>query len=135
MIKLLKEKIYHLLTNDLSYPVTDTAYSINDKITYPFIRLTLKNIKRESNEKTFKYNCFFQIDIFDNYKGEKTIYEIEQEIYNAIKTLYNWENLISITVDSFHIIDDKSTGELKKHGIIIYNFTLSGGLTEELNNE
>ena len=129
MVNVIKTKLYELI-KELGYPVVDTAYSINDEINYPFIRLNLLNISRENYNNSYTYSYSFQIDIFTNYKGEKQTLEIEEAIFNKISSLYEIDNIAYIRQRSFKLFDDKSLSIIRKHGVIVYDITVAG-LREE----
>lgn len=125
MISEIKTRLYELIS-ELGYPVVDTAYSIDDKINYPFIRLNLLNVNREQYHNSYLYTYSFQIDIFTDYKGEKEAIDIEKLIFEKVNSLYTNNFVTYIRQRNFKLIDDKSSSVTKKHGIIIYDFILSG---------
>lgn len=72
-----------------------------------------------------------KIDIFSNYDGEKEILEMEKEIFDKIPQLYEIDGITYIRESDFRIMDDKSTGVVRKHGIITYTILSAGMLEEE----
>lgn len=128
MISQIKTQLYQIL-KDLNYNVTDNPYGEEVK-SFPYVLLTLSNTRRDKEKNTYLFNIKFKIDIFSDYNGEKEILDMEEEIFNNIDKLYENEFVTYVRESAFHIIDDKSTGVLRKHGIINYTIYSTGGITE-----
>ena len=73
------------------------------------------------------------VDQFSDYNGEAEILEIEDNITSHISEIYELPEVLGSTTN-FRIIDDKSTGVVKKHGIITYNIIV-GGKEQEVEDE
>lgn len=131
IITYLKQKLYSILSEELEYNVMDNPYETEER-TFPYLLLTLQDTQRERQKNNNIMKIRFKIDIFSNYSGEKEILEMESAIYNAIQQLWDNEYVTNIRQNAFRIIDDKSTGVLRKHGMITYTFTCGGGITEDV---
>ena len=131
IITYLKQQLYSILSEELEYNVMDNPYETEER-TFPYLLLTLQDTQRERQKNNNIMKIRFKIDIFSNYNGEKEILEMESAIYNAIQKLWDNEYVTSIRQNAFRIIDDKSTGVLRKHGMITYTFTCGGGITEDV---
>lgn len=131
IITYLKQQLYSILSEELEYNVMDNPYETEER-TFPYLLLTLQDTQRERQKNNSIMKIRFKIDIFSSYSGEKEIIEMESAIYNAIQQLWDNEYVTNIRQNAFRIIDDKSTGVVRKHGMITYTFTCGGGITEDV---
>lgn len=128
MVSQVKTQLYQIL-KDLNYNVTDNPYGEETK-SFPYVLLTLSNTRRDKRKDAYLFSIKFKIDIFSDYNGEKEILDMEEEIFNNIDKLYENEFVTYVRESAFRIIDDKSTGVLRKHGIINYTIYSAGGIEE-----
>lgn len=128
MVSQVKTQLYQIL-KDLNYNVTDNPYGEETK-SFPYVLLTLSNTRRDKRKNAYLFSIKLKIDIFSDYNGEKEILDMEEEIFNNIDKLYENEFVTYVRESAFHIIDDKSTGVLRKHGIINYTIYSAGGIEE-----
>ena len=134
MLTKIKTKLYDILSTDLSYNVMDNPYE-NQERTFPYVMLTLGNVVRDIlKNNAFQNKIRFKIDIFSDYDGEKEVLEMEQAIFEKINKLYDIPEVTYVRESSFKIIDDKSTGTVKKHGVIQYTI-ITSGMYEEVKEE
>ena len=131
IIAFLKQKLYSILSEELEYNVMDNPYDTQER-TFPYLLLTLQDTQRERRKNNNIMNIRFKIDIFSNYNGEKEVLEMEAAIYDAFQQVWDNEYVTNIRENAFRIIDDKSTGVNRKHGIITYTFTCGGGIAEDV---
>ena len=129
MISQLKTELYQILKEDLEYNVTDNPYGEEMK-SFPCVLLTVSNTRRDKRKNTYLFSINFKIDIFSEYNGEKEILDMEEEIFDSIQKLYDNEYVTYLREAGFRIIDDKSTGVLRKHGIINYTIYSTGGIAD-----
>lgn len=130
MISDIKTNFYNILANELEYNVTDNPYN-NEEKSFPCVFLTLQNTHRARLKDTYIYTIKFKIDIFSDYNGEKEILDMEQAIFEKSEKLYENSYVSYLEESAFRIIDDKSTGVLRKHGIISYTIYSTGGIAED----
>lgn len=128
MVSQVKTQLYQIL-KDLNYNITDNPYGEEAK-SFPYVLLTLSNTRRDKRKDAYLFSIKFKIDIFSDYNGEKEILDMEEEIFNNIDKLYENEFVTYVRESAFRIIDDKSTGVLRKHGIINYTIYSAGGIEE-----
>lgn len=128
MVSQVKTQLYQIL-KDLNYNVTDNPYGEETK-SFPYVLLTLSNTRRDKRKNAYLFSIKLKIDIFSDYNGEKEILDMEEEIFNNIDKLYKNEFVTYVRESAFRIIDDKSTGVLRKHGIINYTIYSAGGIEE-----
>lgn len=129
MISQLKTQLYQILKEDLQYNVTDNPYGEETK-SFPYVLITLSNTRRDRRKGIYWFNINFKIDIFSDYSGEKEILDMEEEIFDAVQQLYENDFVTYLRESGFRIIDDKSTGVLRKHGIINYTIYSGGGIED-----
>ena len=130
MLTKIKTKLYDILATDLSYNVMDNPYE-NQERTFPYVMLTLGNVVRDFYKNAFQNQIKFKIDIFSEYNGEKEVFDMEEAIFEKINKLYDIPEVTYVRESSFKIMDDKSTGTIKKHGIIQYTIITSGTYEEK----
>ena len=65
------------------------------------------------------------LDIFSTYNGELEIIDIVEDITAHLNDLIKeMPELLYAYQKTFKILDDKSTGPVRKHGIVVYDFLL-----------
>lgn len=130
MIEEIKQQIFNILSEDLGYNVSDNPYG-SEEDTFPLVRIRLSSCARDKAKNMFQNRLRYQIDIFSDYNGEAEILEMEEAIFEAMTTtLYENENISYVRESGFNITDDKSTGVLRKHGILRYTIYSTGGFIE-----
>lgn len=134
IIETVKKQIYNILSQDLQYRVIDNPYGTKER-TFPYVMLNLYDIKRDRLKNNYKYVLKYKIDIFSDYEGEKEVLEMEQNIYDNMEKLYENEFITYFRENGFRIIDDKTTGVTRKHGVIFYTIFLTGGMVEDETDE
>lgn len=121
MLKRIKERFYSLVKG-LNYNITDNGtYSEN----FPWLMLRLGNA---TNLNTFdlRVNAIsLTLDIFSTYNGELEIIDIVEDITAHLNDLIKeMPELLYAYQKTFKILDDKSTGPVRKHGVVVYDFLL-----------
>lgn len=109
--------------------MADQRENLPEDAEFPQVLLRLGTARRDNIKGTFLNTLRFKIDIFSEYDGESELYDMEENIYNAMSELYQFEHVIRVQESSFRILDDKSTGVKMKHGILNYLVMICG--TEE----
>lgn len=126
MLETIKTQLYQLLVG-LGYSVVDNR----DKQQFPCLLLRTGAYKRVDMFDTRIDQITLTIDIFSNYKGEKEIIEIAENISNHIQELRTDNPQIThITQYDLKILVDKSVGVDLEHGCLSYQFILASGLKE-----
>lgn len=76
------------------------------------------------------------LDIFSTYTGEQEILTIADNILNHLDELYvNSPYITYVYQRGLHILDDKATGPVRKHGVAQYSILVSCSLEEVPNEE
>ena len=124
----LKTKFYSLIKN-LGYKITDNGDYVED---FPWLMLRLTNHQFSRSYDTLNHFVVFTLDIFSTYSGEKEILEIAENIANSLWDFQN-ENpeILYCHQKMFKILDDKSTGPVRKHGVVNYEFMLGNAVLDE----
>ena len=132
MLLEVKQEIFNMLQNELGYRVTDNPYQETLEEIFPTVFFTLSNANRVNVKNNgFICNFTFKIDIFSEYNGEKEIILMEEDIAALMPDLLQrFDYIVSVSENSFKILDDKSTAVVRKHGVISYSITVAGQYKE-----
>lgn len=131
LINNLKTKFYEILSG-LNYNVVDYPEGVGED--FPCVFLKLSSSKRDLFNNNFKYEVKFKIDIFSDYDGDKEIIEMQEAIFEAAQAMYEVDGVTYIRESDFRILDDKSTGVTRKHGVLVYTI-YSAGMLKEVEDE
>lgn len=125
MLAQLKSQFYSLI-KEKGYNITDNAEYI-DKFPWLMLRTNGYQVLNSFNMKMS--NATLVLDIFSQYSGEKEIIEIVEDIQELLMELQNTNPAILFAHQkSLKILDDKATGPVRKHGVVVYEFLMGHGL-------
>lgn len=125
MLTKLKTQFYSLI-KDLGYNITDNA---EYKEQFPWLMLRTNGYQTMNSFNVNISSAVLVLDIFSTYSGEKEIIEIVENIGEHLKELQNNNPEIMFAYQkTMKILDDKSTGPVRKHGVIVYEFLLGYGV-------
>lgn len=129
MVQKIKTELYNLIKKELNYNIVDNgAYADG----FPRLRMRVNTHQRMDTLDMRIENITIVIDIFSEYKGEKEILEITENITdNLYKIKQKYKNIMYAFQRDLKILEDHSTGVLKMHGVLIYNFVCTGPIIEE----
>lgn len=125
MINKIKDKLFEVLSSNYENQIVDNAAAVEEG-DYPRIQIRLSTVTRDKYQGTFQYTIRYQVHIFSNYDGEKEILNMESEIFDALEQFYEIDGVTYARESGFRILDDKSTGVFRKHGIISLTFYCTG---------
>lgn len=125
MLAKLKSQFYSLI-KDLGYNVTDNAeYREN----FPWLMIRTNGYQSVNSFNLNTSNVTLVLDIFSTYQGEKEIIEIVEDIGSHLMELKDSNpDVLFCYQKTVKILDDKSTGPVRKHGIVVYEFQLGYGV-------
>ena len=127
MISYLKTQIKECI-EELGYQIRDNNTYSN---TYPMITLRLSNANREEKNHVVLQKVVYVVDIFSTYNGEKEILDINDRINEKLFMLpQRNKHITAMKQQNCLILDDKETGVVRKHGVLIYEFLLTSALGE-----
>ena len=132
MLSKLKTELYETI-KQLGYNITDNATYVEN---FPWLMLRTNGyqILDSFNMKIGKATLV--LDIFSQYNGEKEIIEIADDIQRNLATLIdNNSDVLYGYQKDLKILDDKKTGPVRKHGVVIYEFLLGYGIEQEELND
>lgn len=116
------------LARSLGYSITDTNLYKED---FPWLMVRTGYHTLQETLDTRLENIDVIIDIFSIYKGEKEILNIASNLTNHIQQLkQSIPDITYIHQKDLKILDDNSTGPVKKHGVLIYAFKIASNLKE-----
>lgn len=122
MLKQLKKKIFDELVK-AGFNVTDSGV-YEEK--FPWVMLRLSNYQKVNYLDSTIGVASFALDIFSTYPGEDEIIEMEPKITDAMIRVASDESYVmSQTLKTMKIMDDKGKGPISKHGIFVYQFMLA----------
>ena len=125
MLEILKSQFYELIKN-LGYNVSDNGEYV-EKFPWLILRTNGYEVSDSFNAKTGK--IILVLDIFSQYKGEKEIIEIVENIQNHLPQLQeNNPEILYLFQKDLKILDDKKTGPVRRHGVVVYEFTMGYGV-------
>lgn len=125
MLNKLKSQFYALL-KELGYNVTDNA---EYKENFPWLMLRTNGYTVFRTFNTNISNVTLTLDIFSTYRGEKEIIEIVENIESHLNELrQNNPEVLYCYQKTMKILDDKTTGPVRKHGVITYDFLMGYGI-------
>lgn len=125
MLAQLKSQFYSLI-KEKGYNITDNA-EYREKFPWLMLRTNGYQVLNSFNMKMS--NATLVLDIFSQYFGEKEIIEIVEDIQELLMELQNTNPAILFAYQkSLKILDDKATGPVRKHGVVVYEFLMGHGL-------
>lgn len=125
MLDKLKSQFYSLL-KELGYNVTDNA---EYKENFPWLMLRTEGHTAFRSFNASISNITLTLDIFSSYFGEKEIIEIAGNIESHLNELYQSNpEVLYCYQKTMKILDDKTTGPVRKHGVIVYEFLMGYGI-------
>ena len=126
MLANLKSQFYSLIKG-LGYNITDNA---EYKEQFPWLMLRTNGYRTMNSFNVNISSAVLVLDIFSTYSGEKEIIEIVENIGEHLKELQdNNPDIMFAYQKTLKILDDKSTGPVRKHGVVTYEFLLGYGIT------
>lgn len=120
MIEELKTRFYTAL-KEAGLNITDNA---NYEQNFPWCMLRISNIQRVKYHGARTAIVSFAIDVFSTYSGEKEILELESKITDIAESL-EWNRIMGTVLNQCRILDDKTNGPVKKHGVLTYKFIIA----------
>lgn len=125
MLANLKSQFYSLIKG-LGYNITDNA---EYKEQFPWLMLRTNGYRTMNSFNVNISSAVLVLDIFSTYSGEKEIIEIVENIGEHLKELQdNNPDIMFAYQKTLKILDDKSTGPVRKHGVVTYEFLLGYGI-------
>lgn len=135
MINKIKDKLYEVLSSNYEgNQIVDNASAVEEG-SYPRIQIRLSTVNRDFYNGTFLYVIRYQVHIFSDYDGQKEILDMESTIFKALKQFYTIDGVTYARESGFRILDDKSTGIFRKHGIVSLTFYCSGEEVDDDNSQ
>lgn len=125
MLKQIKTDFYTLI-KELGYNITDNGDYVDN---FPWLMLRTNGYQTNQSANALTATAILVLDIFSTYSGEKEIIEIAEDIDTNLFELYqkNYDLLFCCQKD-LKILDDNTTGPVRKHGVAIYEFLLGSGI-------
>ena len=131
MLKTLKEQLY-ILIKERGYNVKDNRVFDDN---YPALILRLNNYMSANSFQLKAGIISFVIDIFSTYNGEQEIITVAEDLAEIIPSsiINNNPDVLYGYQKTLKILDDNSTGPVRKHGVLVYEFLVGRGEQEAAN--
>lgn len=125
MLANLKTQFYSLIKG-LGYNITDNA---EYKENFPWLMLRTNGYRTLNSFNINMSSAVLVLDIFSKYPGEKEIIEIVENIGAHLDEIKNANPDVMFAYQkTLKILDDKSTGPVRKHGVVVYEFLMGYGI-------
>lgn len=125
MLAKLKTQFYSLLKG-LGYNVTDNAEYRED---FPWLMVRTNGYQSVNSFNLNVSGVTLALDIFSTYPGEKEIIEIVENIGSHLDELRKANpEILFCYQKTMKILDDKPTGPVRKHGVVVYEFLMGYGV-------
>ena len=127
MLEEIKTQFVQFLVN-LGYKVGDNG-TYNEE--FPWLMIRTGNYQA-SHSRDIKMSAItLVLDVFSTYNGEKEIIDISENIIKHLPELRANKKITMVAQSGMKIMGDKTTGPVRKHGILSYQFVLASGIQEE----
>ena len=130
MLEKIKKEFYKLL-KELGYYVTDNGEYREE---FPWLMIRTNGYLALDSFDLRVSTITLTLDIFSTYQGEKEIIDIVENIGSNLNVLKENSEVLFCYQKSLKILDDKSTGPIRKHGVVSYVFLTGKSLLEEEDN-
>ena len=132
MLTTVKTALYQLIKG-LNYNISDNG-AYRENFPWLMLRTSRQQVAQSFDVQYQVINLI--IDIFSVYPGEKEIIDIAENITSNIQTLrLDLPEITYIEQSGLKILDDNTTGPVRKHGVLSYQFILTIGMKEVEENE
>lgn len=129
MLEKLKADFYTMLT-DLGFSVRDNRNF--DGCEFPWLLLRTNGYQRVHSLGLRMSKITLVVDIFSQYNGEREIILAVDKIADNIdEFLAQHPEVMFCHQKTVKILDDKSTGPVRKHGVIAYEFLMGANTVAE----
>ena len=129
MLEKLKTNFYNMIT-DLGFNITDnrnfeTGHS-------PWLMLRTNGYERVHSLDLQMSKIVLVLDIFSHYNGEREIIRVIDTIADNLKNFITQnQEVLFCYQKNVKILDDKMTGPVRKHGVVVYEFMMGTDNDEE----
>ena len=119
------------LNTDFYTMITDLGYYISDNKNFdtgisPWLILRTNGYQRTHSLGLKMSKITLVLDIFSQYNGEKEIIVVVDKIADNInKFLEEHPEVMFCYQKTLKILDDKTTGPVRKHGVLTYEFLMN----------
>ena len=119
MIEKIKETIVDLISI-LGYEISDNGSCQEG---FPYLQIRTSNCTEAYSQDINFQTIDFIVDVFSAYNGEKEILKIKSDITLPILQECNtMPEVVFSELRMCKILDDKTTGPVRKHGVLVYRF-------------
>lgn len=132
MFQVIKKGFYELIKN-LGYNASDNG-TYRDQ--FPWLMVRTAGLSSQSALDVRMDTYSLTLDIFSTHNGEQEILKIIEHINEIVPTMMEqFPQIQFVELSTLKILDDKETGPVRKHGVAVFRFTLSGHYQEDSDDE
>lgn len=132
MFQTIKKGFYELV-KDLGYNVSDNG-TYRDQFPWLMVKTAGASSVRALDVRIDSYSI--ALDVFSTYNGEQEILNIVEHINGELPNLMEQFPQIQFAeLSTLKVLDDKETGPVRKHGVAVFRFILSGHYQEVSDDE
>lgn len=129
MLEKLKTDFYNMIA-ELGFTISDNRNF--DDGNSPWLILRTNGYEKTHSFQLDMARVILVLDIFSQYNGEKEIIQAIEKISDNLNDfLFSRPEILYCHQKNVKILDDKSTGPVRKHGVITYEFLLSNNTAAE----
>lgn len=132
MFQAIKKGFYEL-AKGLGYNVSDNG-TYRDQFPWLMIKTAGASSVKALDVRIDSYSI--ALDIFSTYNGEQEILNIVEHINGELPNMMTqFPQIQFVELSNLKILNDKETGPVRKHGVVVFRFILSGHYQEVSNDE
>lgn len=132
MFQTIKKGFYELVKG-LGYSVSDNS-TYRDQFPWLMIKTAGASSVKALDVRIDSYSI--ALDIFSTYNGEQEILNIVEHINGELSNMMaQFPQIQFVELSTLKILNDKETGPVRKHGVAVFRFILSGHYQEVSNDE
>lgn len=132
MFQTIKKGFYELVKG-LGYNINDNG-TYRDKFPWLMIKTAGASSVKALDVRIDNYSI--ALDVFSTYNGEQEILNIVEHINGELPNMMaQFPQIQFVELSTLKILDDKETGPVRKHGVAVFRFTLSGHYQEVSDDE
>lgn len=133
MLEKLKTDFYTMIT-ELDFNVSDNRNFETGNS--PWLVLRTNGYERVHSLGLRMSKIVLILDIFSQYNGEKEIIQAVDKIADNLEEFLNQhQEILFCHQKTVKILDDKATGPVRKHGVVVYEFMMGINTPEEEETE
>lgn len=122
------KKSFYELVKELGYNVSDNS-TYRDQFPWLMVRTAGASSAHALDVRIDSYSI--ALDVFSTHNGEQEVLNIIEHINSQLPMMMSqFPQIQFVELSKLKILDDTSTGPVRKHGVAVFRFILSGHYQE-----